>query len=360
VTIGFLAPLSGPYQPVGEDLRAGFELYLDLNGGQLGGRPAEVVVVDEGLGAAEARPAAERLIRQDRVDVMSGILNSDSFLAVYELAVAQGIPIVGANARPTTLWDTGIEQVWTTSWLNPQSGSAIVPFLRERVDGPVWAMGPDNAGGRDLLEAFTAALTESGGQLANPGGRPTFFPFPATNNFVPYLAEIAASDAEAIYIFTAGAQAIDFVTQWDQSPAADLPVYGTGLTEGAVLQAMGGAAEGIFNSHNYSPDLDNPANERFAAEWTDRHDRTPTVFAVNAYDAAQVLDLAIGEIDGEVTPAAIAAAVAGVGLVDSPRGPWYFSPDTHSPVQRWYVRVVEQQGGGWANVLVEELPVIRD
>ena len=316
--------------------------------------------MDEGVGAAEARPAAERLIRQERVDALSGILNADSFMAIYELAVAQGIPIVGANARPTALWDTGIEQVWTTSWLNPQSGRAIVPYMVEHVDGPVWAIGPDNAGGRDLLEAFTSGFTELGGEVANPDGQPTYFPFPATNNFVPYLAEIAASDAEAIYAFVAGAQAIDFVTQWAQSPAADLPVYGTGLTEGAVLQAMGGAAEGIINTHNYSPDLDNPANERFAAEWTARHDRTPTVFAVNAYDAAQVLDLAIAEIDGEVTPAAITAAIAGVGLVDSPRGPWYFSPRTHSPVQRWYVRVVAPDGAGWSNVLLEELPVVRD
>lgn len=360
VRIGWISSLSGPYEQPGSDMRDGFMLYLDLNNGQLGGRDVEIVIADEGVGAADARPAAERLIRQENVVALAGILNADSFLAVYELATEHQLPIIGANARPTTLWDEGVEYVWTTSWLNPHAGQAIAPYVYENVDGPVWAIGPDNQGGLDQVGGFVDEYTRLGGQLANPDGRPTHVPFPQTTNFVPYLTEVANSGAAAVYAFFGGAMAIDFVTQYAQSEAADLPLYGAFLTEGPVLDAQQGAAEGIYNVLNYSPDLDNPANHVFVDAWQAAHGRTPTVFAADSYDAAQVLDRAIAAIDGEVTPEALNEAIGGLGQIDSPRGPWQFSETTHAPIQRWYLRQVARDGDTWSNVVVETLATLRD
>jgi branched-chain amino acid transport system substrate-binding protein len=125
-----------------------------------------------------------------------------------------------------------------------------------------------------------------------------------------------------------------------------------------VLGAQGEAAEGIWNVLNYSPDLDNAANRVFVAEWSARHDRTPTTFAMASWDAALVLDRAIATIGGEVTPAAINEAIAGLGQIDSPRGPWQFSEQTHAPIQRWYLRVVARDGSELTNVLVEDLATV--
>lgn len=360
VKIGWISSVSGPYEQPGSDMRDGFMLYVDLHDGQLGGRDVEIVEADEGLGAADARPAAERLIRQDDVVALAGILNADSFLAIYEVATEHQVPIIGANARPTDLWDEGVEWVWTTSWLNPHAGQAIAPYVHENVNGTVYAIGPDNQGGLDQVGGFVDEYTRLGGQLANPDGTATHVPFPQTNNFVPYLTEIAASDAGAVYAFFAGAMAIDFVTQYAQSEAADIPLYGAYLTEGPVLDAQADAAEGIYNVLNYSPDLDNPANRTFVDSWQAAHDRTPTVFAADSYDAAQVLDKAIADIDGEVTPETLNEAIGGLGQIDSPRGPWQFSQATHAPIQRWYLRVVARDGDTWSNVVVETLATLRD
>lgn len=360
VKIGFLSSLSGVYQALGEDMRDGFELYLELNDGQLGGRQIELVVADEGDGPATALPAAERLVRQERVVALAGVLNAASFLPIAELITEQELPLIGSNARPTALTPEDVAWIWTTSWLNPHAGQAIAPYLIDNVDGPVWAIGPDNQGGYDQVGGFTDEFTRLGGQLANPEGTATWVPFPETNNFLPYLSQIAASEAEAIYAFFGGAMAIDFVTQYAQSDAAGVQLYGAFLTEGTVLDAQGDAADGILNVLNYSPDLDNPANRTFVAEWSSRHERTPTVFAADSYDAALVLDRAIEAIDGEVTSAAINEAIAGLGQIDSPRGPWQFSEETHAPIQRWYLRVVAQDGGRWSNVVIEDLATLRD
>jgi branched-chain amino acid transport system substrate-binding protein len=356
VRIGFIAGLSGIYQTVGEDMVDGFELYLELNDGQLGGRSVELEIADEGAGEL-ALPAAERLIRQERVDVLAGIVGGGSYAAVAPLAGEHQIPLVGANGRPNLEPDQ-VEWLWHTSFISDEPGQAIAPYVYENVAGPVYAIGPDYQGGYDELRGFVDAFTGLGGELANPDGETTWTPFPDTTDFIPYLNEIAQTDAAAVYTFYAGAAAIDFVTQYAQSEVADLPLYGAFLTEGAILGAQGEAAEGIWNVLNYSPDLDNAANREFVAEWVARHDRTPTTFAMASWDAALVLDRAIGAIDGEVTPAAINEAISGLGQIDSPRGPWQFSEQSHAPIQRWYLRVVARDGSELTNVLVEDLATV--
>lgn len=67
VRIGWLSTVSGVYESQGTDMRDGFELYLDLHDGRLGGRRVELLVADEGDGPTTALPAAERLVRAERV-----------------------------------------------------------------------------------------------------------------------------------------------------------------------------------------------------------------------------------------------------------------------------------------------------
>lgn len=355
VKIGFVASLSGTYQAAGEDLRDGFQLYLDTHGGTFGGRRVELVVADEGDGPATALPAATRLVKQERVAALAGIVASGSYQAISAMTMENRLPLVGANGRPgvpDTTW------LWHTSFINDEPGAAIAPYVREHVDGPVYVIGPDYQGGHDQLRGFTDAFTGLGGTLANPDGKPTLTPFPATTNFLPYFSQIKASGARAVYTFYAGKGAIDFVTQYAQSDLKDLPLYGSSLTEGAVLKAQGPAAEGVLNVQNYSPDLDNPVNKEFVAAWSQRHDRVPTAQAMASYDAAAVLDKAIATISGKVTPEAINKAIGSLGQIDSPRGPWRFSATTHTPIQRWYLREVRRDGATLANRVVQDLAVI--
>lgn len=360
VKIGFVASLSGIYQTVGEDLRDGFELYLELNGGQLGGREVEMVWADEGDGPETSLPAADRLIRQEQVDVLAGIVGGGSYAAIAPLATENEIPLVGANGRPT-LEPEEVQWLWHTSFISDEPGEAIAPYLYENVDGPVYAIGPDYQGGHDELRGFTDTFTALGGELANPDGETRWTPFPDTTDFIPYFSEIAQTDAEAVYTFYAGGAAVAFVTQYAQSEIADIPLYGAFLTEGAILEAQGDTAEGIWNVMNYSPDLDNAANRAFVAEWSARHDdRTPTTFAMASWDAALVLDRAIATIDGPVTSAAVNEALGGLGEIDSPRGKWQFSELTHAPIQPWYLRVVARDGGQLSNVLVADLATVGE
>jgi len=355
VRIGFLASLSGTYQAVGTDMRDGFQLYLDTHGNRFGGRAVDLVVADEGDGGPTAVPAATKLIKSDRVVALAGLVGGGSVAGVVPLLTENKIPLVGANGRPELKDPTW---VWTTSFMSVEPGAAIAQYVKEHVDGPVFAIGPDYQGGWDELKGFTDAYVKAGGKLANPDGKTVFTPFPQTSNFLPYFTQVRNSGAKAVYCFYAGRAAVDFVKQYRQSDIKDLPLYGAFLTEGSVLDAQGPAADGIFNVLNYSPDLDNAANRTFVAAWKARHDRSPTTFAMASFDAAAVLDKAIAGINGPLTPQAVNDAIGRLGPIDSPRGGWQFNHTTHAPVQKWYLRQVRTDGRALANVVVQDLATL--
>ena len=351
VKIGLVAALSGVYQAVGTDMRDGFQLYLDQHHGKLGGHTVELAVADEGAGAA----TATKLIKQDKVAALTGLVGGDSVAAVAPLASAAHVPLVGANARPTL---KDVSHFWTSSYMSADPGAAIAGYIHDTVKGPVWAIGPDYQGGYDELGGFTEAFTKAGGQLANPDGKTKFTPFPQTTNFLPYLSQIAASGAKAVYTFYAGSAAVAFIKQYAQSDAKDIPLYAAGfLTEGGLLAAEGDAATGITTVLNYSPDLDNAANRTFVAAWKAKHDGLPTTFAMASYDAAAILDHAIASITGSVTPEAINTAIGKLGQIDSPRGPWQFNKD-HAPVQKWYLRKVATDGRSLSNTMLQTLTTL--
>ncbi|WBB61567.1 ABC transporter substrate-binding protein [Streptomyces sp. WMMC500] len=360
VKVGLLASLSGTYEPVGTDLRNGFQLYLDTHDGKLGGREVELSVADEGDGPPTAVPAATKLVKKDRIDVMTGIVANGSYNAVLPMLEQNKIPLISSNGRPEL---KDVSSVWHTSFLSKDFGAAIAQYVKDEVDGPVYAIGPDYQGGYDQVGGFTETFGEIDGELANPDGETTWTPFPDTTNFTPYFADIAKSDAKAVYTFYAGKAAIDFVKQYAQSDIADLPLYASGaLTEGSILQAQGDAAEGIQSVFNYVPDLDNDANRKFVADWTAKHDTPPTEYAMASYDAAHVLDMAIADAadKGEVNSETINEAVANLGQIDSPRGAWEFGEKSHAPVQKWYLREVRKDGEQLSNVTVQDLATLGD
>ena len=79
--VGLLAALSGTYAAVGKDLRDGFQLYLDTHNGKLGGHPVDLVVGDEGDGPATAVPAATKMVKDDRVLALTGVVGGGSVAA---------------------------------------------------------------------------------------------------------------------------------------------------------------------------------------------------------------------------------------------------------------------------------------
>jgi len=357
ITIGLITALTGSNKALGPDHLNGFQLYLDTHGDKLGGHTVKLDVGDEANGGAAAVPVAKKMIEQDHVLAIAGIVATPTIQAVVPIATAADVPVVNTGGRPTM---KDVSHLWTMSFMSTDPGGAMGPYMAQNIQGSVYAFGPDYQGGYDQLRGFTDAYTKAGGKLANDGGKPTFTPFPTTSDFVPYLAKVKPSGAKAIYCFYTGQSAIDFVKAWAQSDAKDIPLYAAGfITEGGTLKAEGSAAKDIITSMNYSPDISSAANRAFVSAWSQKYNGSaPPATAMYSWDAASVLDQAIAKAGPNLTPEAVNTAIKAMGQIDSPRGTWQLSADTHVPVQKWYLRKVEMDGTALANVKIGDLATI--
>ncbi|MDQ1620612.1 MAG: branched-chain amino acid transport system substrate-binding protein [Actinomycetota bacterium] len=353
VKVGLLVPLSGVYAPLGKDMKNGFDLYLDQHDGKLGGREAKVTEADEGEGPQTGVPAATKLVQQDKVAAVVGVVNSAIALGVRNLFDEAKIPLVIANAGANDITGSqASDYVWRTAFSNAAVNEAIGATVAKDMAGKsVYILAPDYAAGKEQMAGFKKTFTAAGGKVAGE----QYTPFGKTQDFQPYLSKAERSGAAAVYAFYAGAEAVAFVKQYDQFGLSDkMPLYGSGfLTEGGVLAAQGGAAIGIKTSLHYSNQLDNPENAAFVKAYQAAYDASPTVYSVQAYDAAAALDKALKAADDE-SGAAIAKALGTVGEIASPRGPWRFGAN-HDPEQTYYLREVKEQNGAVVNAVIGEL-----
>src|SRR5690606_18567315 len=137
---------------------------------------------------ATALAAARKLIEQDKVLALVGGATADTVQTLYPLLNEAKVPLIGIGGRPSTVEDP--TYLWSTPWLSQETAASIASYLVDRVgEGGVWVIGPDYIGGHDQINGFVGAFRKAGGQLANPGGKPTWTPWaPApTTEFSPYL-----------------------------------------------------------------------------------------------------------------------------------------------------------------------------
>jgi branched-chain amino acid transport system substrate-binding protein len=355
IRIGMIAPQTGGYKAIGDDIVRGFRLFLDINGGQIGGHPVELVVADEGDTAESGKAALDGLLKQG-VLALTGVVNSDVMVAIRDTVEQARVPLIGSNASPSEL--QGVVYIWRTSYVNTEPGLALGPYVSQHIGaaGKVGIIAPDYEAGRDSVEGFRTGFGKSDPRLLAPVWT-EFTTAPTRTFFREKIDQVRAANPTVIYCFYAGLPAVEFLKQlWEDGYRGD--VYAPGfLTEGTVLEAFEHEADNVYTALNYSPDLANAANRQFATTFRDTYNTTPTTYAVASYDAAQVMQAALRLITGEPTSAALNQALGKIGQVDSPRGGWQLN-QTRTPQQRWYLRRVQKDGPVLANVMLSELATL--
>jgi len=355
VRIGMIVPLTGSRKDLGNEMDNGFQLYLKLHENKLGNREVQLIKVDEGEAPEAGKAAAEKLIKEDRVLALTGVASAASMLAMKDTIEAGAVPLVGSNASPTSL--QGAKYMWRTSFVASEPGQALAKWAADNAGGSLAIVAADYPGEDDEVNAFFEAFKSANGDVNGSGIRFTSY---QSKDFTQVLSQVKNSGATAMFAFYAGTSAVDFVKQYKAAkfpPGFKLIAPGS-LTEGYVLKQQGNDALGVYTSMNYSPDLDNAANRRFIADYQKAYGTIPSTYAMASYDAAAVLDKAIGDASRpSLDSFSLNAAIGKLGQIDSPRGGWQFSQN-RTPLQRWYLRQVRMDGALLSNVLTAELTTL--
>lgn len=352
-TLGLMVPLSGTYASLGRDMQQGFQLYLDQHDGMLGGREVEVVSAETEANPEAGLRVARRLIEEDQVAVATGIVSSAVALGVKDVFGEAGTPLIITNAGANMVnREPTLPNLFRTSFTNRQPNFALGQWAATEFEGlAVAGIAPDYAAGQEHLQGFVDGF---GSDVVVR----LFPPFGTTSDYQPFLTEIQQSGAEAVFAFFAGGEAITFVQQYTDFGLVDsLPLIGPGfLTDDGILEQQGAAAMGIRTALHYSPLLDNETNKAFDGAYRDAHDSPATTYAMQSYDAAQLIDMALTDNDVDTSDAAaFSEALASVQTIPSPRGEFSLEAEVHDPIQPIYLREVQEVEGGMGNVVIEDL-----
>jgi branched-chain amino acid transport system substrate-binding protein len=337
--VGLMLPYSGTFAQLGENITTAFEMHLAERGGKLGGRSVTVMKLDDGSDPAAAPQNVNRLLNRDKADVLVGTVHSGVVMALVQAAREKGVPLIIPNAgNVAASRELCSESVFRTSFSNWQPAYGMGKALAATgVKKAVWVTW-DYAAGKESAEGFRDGLKAGGAELVQI----LTLPFPETN-FQPILAQLPGLGVEAVGSFFAGGGAVQFVRDYAAAGLRDkLPLCGSGfLTEG-TLAAQGAAAEGVRTALHYGDGLDVPKNTAFRKAFKEKAGREADVYAVQGYDAAQLLAAGVDAVKGDMdADKALFAAMRGA-RIDSPRGAFTLSA-SHNPVQNIYLR--EARGG---------------
>lgn len=351
VKVGLMLPYSGTFAKLGENITFAIEMLLEEKGGMLGGRPIEFVRLDDESDPAKAPENTNRLVSRDEVDVIIGTVHSGVLMGMIQVVRDSGTLLICPNAGAGAA--TGkfcAPNIFRTSFSNWQPAYGAGRQLG--VDGVKKAafITWDYAAGQEAAEGFKSGLEEHGGTLVQT----LTVPFPETN-WQALLAQIPSLGVEAVGSFFAGGGAVQFVKDYQAAGLKDqIPLTGSGfLTEG-TLGAQGDAATGIRTALHYGDGIETERNMTFREAFLARTEREADVYAVQGYDAAQLLAAGLEAVGGDMDAEdEMIAAMAGA-TIDSPRGQFTLSA-AHNPVQDFYLREVQDGMNKVIGIAAEKL-----
>ena len=340
--IGVVTTLSGPAAVLGQQLRNGLQLAIKDNGGKLGGREVELFVQDDELKPDVAVSKAKALIDRDKVDFVVGPIFSNILVAIMKPVTEGGAFLISPNAGTSNF--AGKEcnpNFFVTSYQNDQNHEVMGKYAQDAGMKKVFIMAPNYPAGKDSLAGFKRFFKR---EVADE----VYVPL----NQLDYSAElskIAASGAEAVFVFLPGGMGVNFVKQFRQAGLADKMKFLSAFTvDESTLPAQKEAALGFFGGANWAPDLNTPQNKKFVEGYQKEYGGAiPATYAFQAYDAGLLIDGALKATGGKTdNKDALRAALAKAPFT-SLRGNFKFGTN-HYPVQDFYQVKVVQVGDKFA------------
>jgi branched-chain amino acid transport system substrate-binding protein len=367
IKIGGLATLEGPFAVPGQDSFRGMELALnkyapkDANGNwTVAGK--KITLIKEGSDATPdvALAKAKKLVEQDNVDILIGPLSGDEGLLAIK-------PYAKQNPQKTFLNGTSAAQ--DTTFRDPAPN-----FFRFSTDGAQWQAGLgtyafDVKGYKNMAvvaEDYSFPYTQVGGfmyEFCAKGGHVTqkFWVPLGTKDYSAVVSGIPAVDA--IYVALGGADAINFLTQY-QAAGGKAPMVGGSITvDQTVLGAQANIPEDyILGTPSAGPIADSNTEQAwldFVKDYQDTFKDDPTVlpspslFAHGYYIETAAALLALKEVNGDLSggQAKYMEALAKLKF-DTPTGSVSLDANRNGIANQYVTEVAKNADGSLYNKVV--------
>ena len=349
IRIGVIVTTSGPPAALGGQVRDGFALAVKDLGGKMGGREVEIVNVDDELKPDVAVIKVKGLLEREKVDFVVGPIFSNILQAIHKPVTENKTFLISPNAGPSSFAGKDCNPYFfVTSYQNDQVHQILGKVAQDRGYKRVYLMVPNYQAGRDSVAGFKLDYK---GEIVEESYLPL-----NTIDFQPELSKINSQKPDAVFTFMPGGLGVNLVKQYRQAGLADrIPVLSAFTVDESTLPAQQDAAVGMFGGANWAPNFDNPQSKKFVAAYEAAYNNVPGTYAMQAYDAAMLIDSAVKAVKGDLSNKEAVSAALKKADFTSLRGSFRFNTNGY-PVQNFYLtKVAKRPDGKFQTEIVEKV-----
>jgi branched-chain amino acid transport system substrate-binding protein len=336
IKIGVDTPITGTYAPIGQQVRWGLDLATkEVNAaGGIMGRQIQLIYEDEEANPSVAVQKADKLFEVDKVDFLTGTVNSGSTLAVGQTAERAGkLMATTVSFADSITADKCSPNVFRVNARAEQQTAALAAWLAKDKPNPkVYFLGPDYEMGRSTVAAFQKGVKEHGGTDLGE----VFAPLDS-KDYTQYFGQIRAARPQVLYTSTAGNDTVRLLTQMQDFGLLNnlLVVGAAGTVTSQNVGAMGTAADGFTTGVGYSPQIDTPENKTFLEAFRNAYKTDPDLYGADSYGLIYFYKAAV-EKAGSTDTDKVRSAMRGLQWM-TPQGMKTMRAGDHQAIQNMYV-----------------------
>ncbi len=354
VKIGFVTTITTPAGVIGKDMVDAVNLAMENIGGKMAGLDVELIVEDDGFKPAVGKQKTDKLVKQDKVQFVTGFIWSHVLLASQKSALGAGKFLISSNAGPSQMAGKLCHKnFFSTSWQNDQTPMAMGAVLNLNNVKSLYVMAPNYAAGKNMIAGVTRTFK---GKIV--GKDLTKWGKDAQLDFSAELAKAKASGAEGIFVFYPGKAGGAFIKQYAQAGLqGKIPLYSVFTVDSIALPKLQKAnMNGVMGSvmtQFWAPDLDTPQNKKFVSGFKQKYGRYPSFYAAQSYDAIFLIKSAVEAVKGDLSNMDGMRAAMEKANFPSVRGKFSYG-NNHFPIQNFYSRkVIKDSDGVWTTSVRE-------
>jgi len=357
IKLGGLATLEGAFTVLGQDSMRGLKLALQEVDYTVAGKKIQLVTGSSDASPDSAVKAARKLVEQDGVQILIGPLSGSEGIAVKDYAKTQ----------PKVTFLNGSSAAQDTTLFDPAPN-----FFRFSTDGVQWMAGlgdcvykvkgykkvavvaEDYSFPYSQVEGFMVPFCRLGGKVTQKSWVPI-----GNKDFSSVIAALP-DDVDAIYVALGGADAVNFLSQYQQS-GGSLPLIGGSITvDQTVLGSKGQQKKQILGTPAAGPTADtwdDPRWKKFSADYKKAFADgfpSPSLFAHAYYVNTKAALLALDKVGGDLSDGGAKYREALAKLeFDTPTGPVKLDKNRNGIANIFVTEVVEGADGNLVNKVIK-------
>jgi branched-chain amino acid transport system substrate-binding protein len=363
IKIGVLATFEGPFTVLGEDGLRGAMVAVEEMGGKVAGMDIEIVRGSSDASPDSAVRAARKLVEQDGVTVLVGPLSGDEGLAVKDYAKTQpGVTFINGTsaAQDTTLRDPAENFFrFSTDGAQWMAGLGTYAF-NDKGYKSVAVVAEDYSFPYTQVFGFMAEFCKAGGHVPSKSWVPL-----GTKDYASVIAAIP-DDVDAIYVALGGADAVNFLGQY-QAAGGEAPLVGGSITvDQTVLTSEGKIRDVLIGTPSAGPIADTndtPEWMAFVEAYKKQEGAfpSPSLFAHGYYVNMKATLMGLEAVGGDTSDggAKLRAALAGL-TVPTPTGNVSLDANRNAVADIFLTEVTEGADGNLVNKLVKVIPAVNE